>query len=319
LFSGAALGAATALLFGCSRQIAPRTFRVGFFTLPDAGPKAAGEKLLQELRLALHASAMPVVQVVASRADLLQFDPRAEPLDVAVAANSEIALQMRRIAPTLPLVFAAGNDPIESGLVESYARPNRGATGFTYDIPIHGRRFELLKDCVTHLRRVGVVVDNWYLENPREYKTIADTARLLGIEVIIAEAEDVARLKTQLVTLKSKGVSAVCFPMSTAIERHEAHAAALCRELGLPAIYPYAHCVKEGGLISYEAKVDNPYAILARQCALIFAGTPAGEIPVVTPQRFRFAVNLDAARAIGLKLPSSVLLRADEYVGGNTG
>jgi putative tryptophan/tyrosine transport system substrate-binding protein len=311
----AALAGASASVYGCSSDSAVRVRRVGFFSLPNANARVGAEKLQTALEQLLLPTVSVQMSVIESEPDALRLDAIEVNLDVAVAATGEMAVHLRRLAPSLPIVFAAGNDPIESGLIESYARPNRGATGFTYDTPIHGRRFELLQDCIPHLRRVGIVVDNWHVQNSREIKNIIDSAAALGTEAIITLGDDSARLRSVLSRLKIAGVGAVYFPLSTAIERHEALVAKLCRELGLPAIYPYAQCVKEGGLISYEAKVDNPYAILARQCALVLAGTPVGEIPIVTPQRFRCSVNLEAAHAIRLKLPTRVLLRADEYVG----
>lgn len=237
-------------------------------------------------------------------------------LDLAVAASAAIAARLRTHCPQLPVVFASGTNPVDEGLAESFERPNKGATGFTYVASTDGRCAELLRACAPTAKRVGVVVDEWYLTAEKFTAPIYEAFAGVNMVTKLLVCNKGSQLPDTILKFKQMGVDVIYFPMSSAIEGNEQLAADLLRTHKLPAIFPYASCAEKGGLISYEATIPEPFEILVRQSALVLKGVPVGEIPIESPQNFRCAVNFETARRIGVTVPLAIALSADVQFGG---
>jgi ABC-type uncharacterized transport system substrate-binding protein len=307
-----ALGLSGAL--GCTNDSSQRRMQIGFFS-----PEAANfETHLNALRSSLRA-ALPtrirfdvVPRPSAALDDVTLKDTHA--LHVAVAATGDMAKHLRAVAPELPLLFACGFDPVTEGLADSYERPNRGASGFTYEAAVDGARAERLIACVPNAKRVGVVVDSWHLEKPENLQPIYAAFSAFGCAIKVVNGELNGSLESQVKELTRQGVAALYFPVSVAIDGRESSAIEVTRKYGMPAMFPYKKCVELGGLISYEAAILNPFEILARQCAMILRGVSVGEIPIESPQYFECAINFATAKQLALRFPDSLILNADHYV-----
>ena len=308
------VGMSSLVLASCSTS-PPRVHRVGFFTLPRADVAGNAEKLTTEITRLLRAGQH--VKVVAFPCDAPNRVSKTMcgDIDVAIAASAEFAERLHEVAPQLPVIFASGSDPVVEGLAETMARPGKGATGFTYDLPIDGARAELLKSCVPLAKHIGVIVDDWYVQKAKPIRDLEETFQALNCAATVLVATDADTLRMAVLRSSTLKCDAIYFPLSTAIEGNESVAAKAVRESSLPAIYPYEECVRTGGLMSYEALIVEPFAILARHCALVLTGTPVGEIPIESPSRFRTVLNFDAAREIGLRFPTQTILNADSHVG----
>ena len=299
---------------GCANNSSSYRLRVGFFSSAGADLHAQARVLRSALINALPAQVH--VDLVShfreTPAAVKQID--VSELDVAIAATGELAIRLQSIAPELPLLFACGSDPVAEGLAESYERPNRGASGFTYESPVDGARAERLASCLPLAKKVGVIVDGWYLAKPENLQPISAAFEAFGCTIRVANCERPESLGPAVSQFKKDSVDAVYFPVSVAIDGREAAAVEATARHQLPAMYPYAKCVDLGGLMSYEASIPDPFEILARQCAMIQRGVSAGEIPIESPRHFVCALNFVTARRLSLNFPDSVILDADRFV-----
>jgi ABC-type uncharacterized transport system substrate-binding protein len=306
-----AMGAAG--LAGCQSRARSTDRVIGFFSppIPENVKRFEGEIALQFSSL----DAITIRFIDCNSLNAIHKETCSD-LALGVAASSEIATRLRLVCPELPLVFASGPNPVTEGLAESFERPNKGATGFTYAASTHGRCAELLRACAPNAKHVGVVLDDWYLSAGTLTADILGAFVGVDLKMKTFICNNSAQLNDAINRYKQERIDAFYFPLSGAIEGNEQIAADMLRAFKLPAVFPYARCVEQGGLISYEATIPEPFKILARQCALVLNGVPVGEIPIESPQNFRCAVNFETARQIGVAIPTAIALSADAQFGG---
>jgi putative ABC transport system substrate-binding protein len=241
----------------------------------------------------------------------------AERFDVLVTFATPAAVAAKRATNSIPVVMAVSADPVGAGVVDSLARPGGNVTGLTLITPdVAGKRLELLKETVPRLSRVGAmhpgpasfpVMAQWIRENEA-------AARALGLALEVVEAgqeTDWDRLFDRLKKEGAKAVSVLESPRYLAVA--QPIAAAALRH-GLATIFPFREHVVAGGLISYGADIVDLWRRAATYVDKILRGTKPGDLPVEQPTKFTLAVNLKTARALGLTIPPSVLLRADEII-----
>ena len=234
-------------------------------------------------------------------------------VDVLFAPGHDIAQVAKRVAPGLPVVSAGSEDPVLSGLVASLSRPGGNITGVTYMSPEHApKRLEILKDAVPGLRRVAVVWDPGHADT--YYVELEKAARAIGIElrsIVVRSDADLDRLAGALKAGDAQAVFIVPGRL-TNFQGRKIAAAALAA--GLPAMGAYAAQAQAGCLLAYGADLPELLRRAAAQTDQILRGAKAGDLPVQQASRFLLVVNLKTARALGIMLPSSILLRADEVI-----
>jgi putative ABC transport system substrate-binding protein len=237
------------------------------------------------------------------------------PLIGRVASAGAPALYAAKQATSvIPIVFATVADPLGSGLVASLARPGGNVTGLSLTAPeLAGKRLELLREVVPTLRRLAIMANVDYPAAMQELNEVEATAQSLGIEATalkIRRAQDIApafeALKNRAEALYVIGESL------TSANNFRINTFALT--LRLPTTYNNRDRLEAGGLMSYGPNFPSLYRRAAELVDKILRGAKPAEIPVEQPTKFDLVINLTTARALGLTIPESFLLRADGVI-----
>jgi putative ABC transport system substrate-binding protein len=236
-------------------------------------------------------------------------------LPILFAMPSSVAVGVKQATSRVSIVFVAGSDPIEVGLVESLARPGGRLTGVhsvTGDLlPKH---LQLLKEMVPALRRVLTFYNPDNAAARRSIRAARDAARRLGVEIVESHVRSVADIRVALPKLTRKEVDGYVFTADALITSHADLIVQAALAQGLPAITIYREAVVDGALASYGAPFGELGRIAARPLQRVMTGTRPGDIPVQAYDRVSLVVNAKAAKRLGLTIPQSVLLRADEVI-----
>jgi putative tryptophan/tyrosine transport system substrate-binding protein len=241
--------------------------------------------------------------------DLLQWRP-----DVIVSNSTPITVAMARASASTPVVFTNVTDPVAAGLVQSLARPGGNLTGFTNFVPsLVGKWIELLKRMD---RRVTRVV---YLFNPETcppslVQSVAATAPLLSVEVVAApvrQASEIGIGIEHLVQAPNSGLL-VLPDVFNSTNRHAIISLAASHRLS--AMYPFKFFARDGGLMSYGVEAIEPFRQAATYVDRILRGATASELPVQASIKWELVINLKTAAALGIEVPNSIQLLADELI-----
>ena len=241
----------------------------------------------------------------------------AQKLDVIYAPSGVAAQATKRSGTTIPIVFALAPDPIGQGFGTSLPRPGGNMTGLTSThTELSAKRFELLKEVSPAIRRVAVL----YFLAPSAAgvaEQLAETeqaAKILGVTIVTEESPQVEDFERAFASIQKHRPDALIVIENPMFFTHRVRLTELAASLRIPAIYNVSEYVHAGGLMSYGAS----YADLSRRAAShvvkILNGRKPGDLPIERPTRFELAINMKTARAIGLRIPQSVLLRADATV-----
>jgi putative ABC transport system substrate-binding protein len=223
---------------------------------------------------------------------------------------------MRQQTNTIPIVFAMVGDPVGSGFVASLSRPGGNLTGFTpIENSLGGKWVELLKEIVPRVARVAMVFDpamapfaSYYL-NP--FKAAAAS---LAMEAIAAPIDDMTALERVVATSAREPNSGLVVMPDAFTIGHHADITSLVARYRVPTVYPFRIFAEVGGLVSYGSSALDEFQRAASYADRILKGAKPSELPVQTPIKFDLAINLKTAKALGLDVPSSIRLRADEVI-----
>jgi len=232
---------------------------------------------------------------------------------VIVTSATAAALAAKLATMTIPIVFALAVDPVGGGLVASLARPGGNVTGLSFQgTDSAGKRLELLREVVPRLRRLAIIADVGFPQAELEMGEVQATARTLGIEVApleIRRAEDIAP-----VFEAQARVDALYVVVNALVVANRTRVITLALGARLPTIFNTREFVHAGGLMSYGPNYPDLFRRTAELVDKILRGTNPGDIPVEQPTKFEFVLNLTTAKALGLVIPESFLLRADEVI-----
>jgi putative tryptophan/tyrosine transport system substrate-binding protein len=224
------------------------------------------------------------------------------------------ALAAKRATATIPVVVGAAGDPVKAGVVPSLAKPGSNVTGVSsLALELEGKRLELVKDLVPKVSRVGVF---WHPENPYSAlatKEVQGAARALGVRILAVRLSGPADLDAALEALKRDRVEALVLHGYGATLQNRRPIIQFAAANRLPAIYPVREYVDEGGLLSYGANVAD-IARAAHYADRILKGAKPADLPVEQATTVELVVNRKTATALGLAIPSALLLRADHVV-----
>jgi putative ABC transport system substrate-binding protein len=252
----------------------------------------------------------------------LQSDARAlvdlKP-DVLVASTIRLVRALQEQTRTIPIVIVGAGDPLASGLVASLSRPEGNTTGVTDIFPsIAGKWLELLKESAPNLARVALIF-NPDTSNPVFVKTVEtatiDAGARSGISAVKMPVRNVAEIERAIpdFAAESNGGLIIVPPPPSGPEREAINRLAVRHHL--PSVYQDRSQVAEGGLLSYGADMVEMWRTGGPPYVdRILPGAKPGDLPVQFPTKFQFVVNLKTAKAMGLEVPPSVLLRADEVI-----
>ena len=239
-------------------------------------------------------------------------------VDVIVAGSTPAALAAKHVTTTIPIVVAVMHDPVRDGLVQSLARPGGNITGLTLLGPeLVPKRLQLLKEAVPGVSRVAAL---WHPAAGGE-RTMRDmvkemevAARTLGVQLQVLEARspnDFDRAFSAMTRERADALIVLPSPMFYAEHKRIVDLAANSR---LPAIYGFREAVDAGGLMAYGASILDLLRRAATYVDKILKGAKPADLPVEQPTKFEFIINLKTAKTLGLTIPQSVLIRADQVI-----
>lgn len=236
-------------------------------------------------------------------------------VDVLIAGSTDDALAAKNATHTIPVVFFNVTDPVGTGLIDSLARPGGNITGVTnLQGVLAGKRLEFLKEAVPKVSRVAVLWNPGDANAGQQWKETQLPARELGLQLHSMEVNSTDKFESEFKIATRAGVTAVAVIGSPFIGENQTRIVRLATTNRLPAIYPRAEYVTDGGLMSYGADEAEPIKRIAIFVDKILKGTKPGNIPVEQPSKFELLINLKAAKQIGLTIPPNVLARADRVI-----
>ena len=234
-------------------------------------------------------------------------------VDIIVTSGGAVAAA-KQATSTIPIVFAVANDPLGSGLVASLSRPGGNVTGLSaQQSDLVSKRLELLREVVPGFRQLAIMANVGYPAAVLEMDEVQGTARTFGFEVAkleIRRPEDIAPAFEAL-----KGPAEVLYVCSDPlVNANRIRINTLALVARMPTIFNFREHVEVGGLMSYGPNFPDLFRRAADFVDKILRGAKPGDIPVEQPTKFDLVINLTTAKALGIPIPESFLLRADEVI-----
>jgi len=231
-----------------------------------------------------------------------------------IVTNDNAAPAVKQATSVIPIVFVLGNDPVGTGLVTSLARPGGNITGLSVQTTdLAGKRLELLRDVVPQLRRVAIIANVGNPSPVRETREVQAAAGALGLEVVLLEIRHAEDIAPAFATLKAQADALYVVQDALAVA-NTMRIMTFALTARLPTIFYSRDFLLAGGLMSYGASYPALFRRTADVVDKILRGTKPGDIPVQQPTKFDLVINLTTAKALGLTIPESFLLRADEVI-----
>jgi putative ABC transport system substrate-binding protein len=232
-------------------------------------------------------------------------------VDVIVAPGPALPA-LKQATSTIPIVMTGSGDPVAQGFVQSLARLGGNITGLTLQsLDTVGKRLELLGELVRPTGPIAVLWDRYNLLLWQEAQAVA---RARGWTLLSLELRDASALDAAFAKARAARVSALLVLNSGLLDRQAVQVAKLAATQRLPAMYGLRMYVDNGGLIAYGPDLDDNWRRAAVFVDKILKGAKPGDLPVEQPTKFKLVINLNAAKALGLSIPQSLLLRADEVI-----
>jgi putative tryptophan/tyrosine transport system substrate-binding protein len=236
-------------------------------------------------------------------------------VDVIVTAGTQTSQAAKHGTTTIPIVMAHVGNPVASGLVPSLSRPGRNITGVSvYGPELASKQLALLKEVVPTASRVGVLVNPVGPNGIGILKQIQAAAPALGVTVLAVEARTAQDLANALTSLRAQRADALFVVQDQTFFSDRARIIDFAAKNRLPAMYMYREWAHAGGLVTYGADLREVYRRVAVLVDKILKGAKAGDLPVEQATRLEFVINLKAAKALGLTIPSPLLVLADEVI-----
>lgn len=316
-----ALGAAAGPIASLA-QVQGRVWRVGFLTLSSSAESASntaaflrglrelgyieGENLLVEWRFAEGS----FERLTAQAGDLVQLK-----VDVIVAVASAAIGAAQKATTTIPIVMATTGDPVGSGFVKSLARPGGNITGLSNMGGDTGAKLlDFLLTTVPKLSRVAVLVT----PTSTTYRAISESVRAgaqnTSVKILIAEARTQEEIEPAFATMAAESAGAVIVGAAPLFAVHRPQIAQLAIKYKMPSIFGNRAYVEAGGLMSYGYKMTENYLRAAHYVDKLFKGAKPGDLPVEQPTTLELVINLKTAKALGITIPQSILVSADDVI-----
>ena len=235
--------------------------------------------------------------------------------DVLVSNTDLVTAVVRAEVRTIPIVFISVGDAVGSGYVNNEARPDGNLTGFAnWDSSISGKWLELLKQVAPDIERVGFVMQPEIPILVRFFKSVEAMGPSLKVKLVPLDVRDAGEIERSLAVFAAEGNNGLIVSPNAVTFSNRNLIVTLAARLRLPAIYAFAFYPKSGGLISYGFDPVNHFQQGAGYVDRILRGAKPADLPLQYPTKFQLVVNLKTAKALGLVIPESFLLRADEVI-----
>ena len=243
-------------------------------------------------------------------AELVRLQP-----DVILVISERGAVAAKRATPVIPIVMVLGVDPVRQGLIGSLARPGGNVTGLTVDVgsEIIAKRMQIIRELVPGARTIALLTEP-APGGTQRYRHVEEAARASGVSVAnieVARPQDLGSGFTAITKVRAEAIL-VSGDAMLYLSRREVSALALKHKV--PTIYPLRDYAEAGGLISYGVELPDLFRRAGGYVAKILKGAKPSDLPVEQPTKFELVINLKTAKALGLTIPPSLLLRADQVI-----
>ena len=238
-------------------------------------------------------------------------------LDVIIGHTSPATIALMREAPTTPILFVTVTEPLGQGLVKSLAKPGGHVTGFTnFEFSMGGKWIQILKEILPEVKTAKVIFNPDTAPGAGDIfmRSIDAGAKSLVIEVTPARVHDATTIEAAFSAVSNSQNAGVIVPPDVFLIVNRAKIIELAARYRVPTIYQYDYFIRDGGLVSYGVDVPDLFRRVASYVDRVLNGASPAELPVQAPTKFQLVVNLKTAKALGLTVPPSLLLRADEVI-----
>lgn len=237
-------------------------------------------------------------------------------VDIIVAVATQSSLAARNATRTIPVVMVAAGDPVATGLITNLARPGANITGLSFGVALESftKSLELFNQAVPGLHRVAVLTNPANPAQALATKDLKAAAQHLGIQLQVLEVRSPNEFGPAFVAMARESAAGLLVVTDPVFVAHRTRLADLAARHRLPSMHGVRAYVEAGALISYGPSVADIFHRAATYVDKILKGARPGDLPVEQPTKFELVINLKTARALGLTIPQSLLLRADEVI-----
>ena len=301
-------------------QRPPEVRRIGYLGGGiDRQPAGFYETLLEGLRDLGHVEGRNLIIEYRSGDNRARLDELAAELvrlkvEIIVVPGATTAAA-KRATDTIPIVFAYSGDPIVAGFVKSLGRPGGNMTGITWlAFELVGKRLEILKEAAPRVSRVAVLANPAHPGEERELAETEQAARALGATVRYHQVKTTADIHVAFDAIARDSTNAIlAFPDGVTMA-HRRQMAEFAAKHRLPSVFGWREYVEAGGLMAYGPNRRETARRLAVYVDKVLKGAKPADLPVEQPSKFELVINLTTAKALGLQIPQSLLLRADHVI-----
>jgi putative tryptophan/tyrosine transport system substrate-binding protein len=235
---------------------------------------------------------------------------------IIASAGTQVATAAKNATETIPIVMIAVRDPVGIGLIASLARPGGNVTGVAGSAGLEwvAKQLELLKETAPKIRRVAILSNPANAYHQLAIREVNVAARSLGVQLQLVEARGPKEFDAAFAAMAKERVGALLVLSDSIFSSHRTRLADLAARSRLPAAYGIRESVEAGGLMSYGPSFLDFYRRAATYVDKILNGAKPGELPVEQPTKFELVINMKTAKALGLTIPQSLLVRADEII-----
>lgn len=247
-------------------------------------------------------------QVPAMMAELVATRPNV----IAAVGGNPVGLAAKAATSTIPVVFSAGADPVELGLISNSSRPAGNLTGVTlWAAELDAKRIELLREMLSSTRTVALLMNPTNPGAARELQGAQEMVGKLGLRLDIQNASSSAEIERAFQAWPAGKTDALAVMADAFLINQRRRIMALAGNRRLPAIYPSREFTDDGGLASYGARWSDMYRILGSYAARLLKGEKPADLPIQRPTTYELVINMRTAKTLGLAVPPAVLARAE--------
>jgi putative ABC transport system substrate-binding protein len=237
------------------------------------------------------------------------------PVTVIVAFGVSAAAAAASATKTIPIVFAAAADPVKAGLVASLNRPGGNATGVAFlSAELVSKQFELLREMLPNASRMGLLVNPASANADVQLAAVPVAMKALGLQIVVQSTSRDRDLEAAFAALAQQRISALVVPSDAFFYGQREQLATLAQRHALPVMYYDREVVADGGLMSYGTSVTDAYRQAGVFTGRILKGDKPADLPVQQAIRTELVINLQTAKALGIDMPLSILLRVTETI-----
>ena len=232
-----------------------------------------------------------------------------------VTSGGDEVVQAARAAATTPIVSTFGFDPVARGLAASLNRPGGNITGVSlFSTVLVAKRLELLRELVPNVAVVAFLVNPTNLSAAADAKDFTAAAEKLAQRVVVLNASTAQECEAAFAGLARQGVGALAMQSDAFFNTIIDHIVVLARRHAVPVVYARREFAAAGGLLSYGSSATEAYRQLGIYTGQVLKGVKPADLPILLPSKFELVINLTTAKARGIDLPLSLMVRADEII-----